>query len=170
MLIGLTGFRGSGKTTVAQMLQGRGFVRMRFASPLKAMLLSLGLTQDEIDGSLKEAPCDLLNGKTPRWAMQSLGTEWGRDLISANLWVNVMRRNLERTPAAHVVIDDVRFSNEVDLIHDLGGKVWRISRIGIATDVHASESGIAALSVDHELANNGPLDTLHDAVIYLASY
>ena len=88
MIIGLTGLAGSGETTVARHLMGmHGFVRHRMAEPLKSMLKALGLTEQQIDGDLKEVPCELLGGKTPRHAMQTLGTEWGRDLISQNLWV-----------------------------------------------------------------------------------
>jgi hypothetical protein len=63
----------------------RGFARVRFAGPLKAMMAALGCTNAEIDGDRKEVPCDLLGGKSPRWAMQTLGTEWGRKLIGDDL-------------------------------------------------------------------------------------
>ena len=43
------------------------------------MLYQLGLGEAHIEGALKEVPCELLGGKTPRYAMQTLGTEWGRD-------------------------------------------------------------------------------------------
>ena len=77
-LIGLVGAAHCGKTTVAILLsREHRYVRLRFADTIKDMLRVLGLSDEQLDGNLKEVPTDLLYGKTPRWAMQSLGTEWG---------------------------------------------------------------------------------------------
>ena len=128
MLIGFTGRMHSGKTTAAMhLVRSHGFTRHRFAGPLKAMLHAIGLTERHTDGDLKEEPCDLLDGKTPRWAMQSLGTEWGRMLITPNLWVNAW---LATKPEGNVVVDDVRFDNEAAMIRSAGGIVVRIVRPG----------------------------------------
>ncbi len=48
-------------------------------------------TEDKIEGSLKAKPCSLLAGKTPRHAMQTLGTEWGRNCIGDGFWINLWR-------------------------------------------------------------------------------
>jgi putative protein kinase ArgK-like GTPase of G3E family len=77
-IIGLTGLMGSGKSLAAQELERIGFTRTRFAGSLKDMMRVLGLTEEEIEGNLKETACALLGGKTPRYAMQTIGTEWGR--------------------------------------------------------------------------------------------
>jgi hypothetical protein len=49
--------------------------QVKFAGPLKSMCMALGLTEAHIEGHLKEVPCELLCGQTPRHAMQTLGTE-----------------------------------------------------------------------------------------------
>ena len=56
VIIALTGPAGCGKTTVAKQLEGHGFVRVRFAGPIKAMLRALGLTEAQVDGDEKETP------------------------------------------------------------------------------------------------------------------
>ena len=132
-LIGITGAKGSGKSSVANILtNSRGFVRLRYADALKRMLRTMGLTYEHIDGDLKNEPCDLLGGKTPRWAMQSLGTEWGRKLITNDLWVNIVRQEIidtcKQKPEVKIVIDDVRYPNEVASIAELGGSLWRVRR------------------------------------------
>lgn len=138
MIIGLTGLAGSGKTTVARHLMGmHGFVRHRMAEPLKSMLKTLGLTEQQIDGDLKEVPCELLGGKTPRHAMQTLGTEWGRDLISQNLWVKAWSDSLPH--GRNVVVDDVRFLNEVETIMSIGGYIIHVDRGLKPTGSHLSE-------------------------------
>lgn len=126
MVIGLTGRAGSGKSVAAlYLVENRGFIRVPFAAPLKRMLRSLGLTDRETDGDLKEAPSDVLLGATPRHAMQRFGTEWGRNLIHPDLWVELWRRDVNRLIAGghSVVADDCRFHNEVLTLRQLGGKI-----------------------------------------------
>lgn len=54
MIIGLTGYKGAGKSTLAQQLVERhGFAVRKIAGPLKDMLRSLHLNEREIAGDLK---------------------------------------------------------------------------------------------------------------------
>lgn len=140
-IIAFTGLAGSGKSTAAAHLVNRyGYQRVRFAGPLKAMMAALGLTHDEIEGHLKEKPCALLGGKTPRQAMQWLGTEFGRDLIDRDLWIRAWQAELART-SGHVVIDDCRFPNESEAVQAAGGVIIRIERPGAGAGAagHSSE-------------------------------
>ena len=125
-LIGFAGRAGCGKSYAARALVERaGFERVRFAGPLKDMLRVLGLGDDEIEGHLKETPSALLCGQTPRKAMVTLGTEWGRDLIGPSLWIDAWARRADGVLSAGgaVVVDDVRFPNEVAQIRARGGRV-----------------------------------------------
>lgn len=143
-LIGLTGRAGSGKTTAAEALIIGGWVRVKMAGPLKDMLRSIGLTDEHIEGHLKEVPCDLLMGQTPRHAMITLGTEWGRKQIDPDLWASVAEERIRLTLAAgqRVVADDIRFENEAAVIRRLGGTVVMIQR-NTATQInHESEAGV----------------------------
>jgi hypothetical protein len=142
-IIAFTGLAGSGKSTAAaHLVKHRGFTRLRFAGPLKAMMAALGLTPAQVDGNEKEVPCELLGGKTPRYAMQTIGTEWGRDLIDSNLWINAFNAALAKVAAGvPVVIDDCRFPNEADAVRAAGGILVRIERPGAGTaSVHSSEA------------------------------
>lgn len=164
-IIAFTGSAGAGKTTAAQhLVAAHGFTRVRFAGPLKAMLAALGLTAAEIDGDRKEIPCDLLCGRTPRWAMQSLGTEWGRELIGSDLWTRAWRAAL---PPGDVVVDDCRFPNEVDAIWAEDGTIVRVERPGAAKfeTLHVSEAH--ALPYRYALANIGSIDAFRLSVTQL---
>lgn len=146
-IVAFTGLAGAGKSTAAlHLVKHRGFARVRFAGPLKAMLAALGCTPAEIDGDRKEQPCELLGGKTPRWAMQSLGTEWGRNLIAEDLWIRAWQAAVAAVPAGvPVVVDDARFPNEGEALRAIGAIVVRIIRprdvdsASAATASHVSE-------------------------------
>jgi hypothetical protein len=167
-VIGFAGKIGAGKTTAAQhLVEKHGFERIRFAGPLKNMMKALGLTAEEIDGALKEQPCDLLGGKTPRRAMQTIGTEWGRDIIDDGLWIRAWRRAVEQTtPGAWIVVDDVRFPNEAKAIKEMGGVIVQVRRgpweatpsHNNFTEAHPSER--MEFLPDIVLVNDGDLEQL----------
>jgi hypothetical protein len=115
-IIAFSGPQGSGKTTIARSC---GYPIYKFADPLYTMhhsirdiLMGLGEPMVGINGAL----------------LQLLGTDFGRKELGADIWVRIMRRRLEA--AWHmldvVVIDDVRFLNELELVRDLGGFCVRL--------------------------------------------
>ena len=155
-LIGLCGDAGAGKSTAAAILEAQGYERLRFAGPIKAMIAALltsaGMTEAEAhrrtDGDLKEVGLNQLCGLSARCAMQTIGTEWGRQLVHENLWLGVTMGRAEALLAEgkRVVIDDVRFRNEAGAVqgpelHHMRGlrEVWRVEGRGGITGGHASE-------------------------------
>lgn len=170
LIIGLTGLAGSGKSTAAMHLVERhGFQRVRFAGPLKAMLAALGCTPAEIDGDRKEMPCELLGGKTPRWAMQTLGTEWGRNLIASDLWIRAWQHAVAQVPAGvPIVVDDCRFANEAAAIQAAGGSIIRIVRPGAGAGAAGHSSEGQALPYAMEIANDMAIGQLLDRISSLA--
>jgi hypothetical protein len=167
-LIGLTGKKGSGKDTAAAALVNKGYVQVRFAQPLKLMIGALLAYQNVdqrtafrmINGDLKEMPSPLLCGRSARHAMQTIGTEWGRDCIAPELWVGVALEKANQS--SKCVISDVRYKNEADAIKAAGGTVIRILRNGCNGDGHSSES--MDFCVDYEVCNNGTIKELHDII------
>lgn len=154
MIIGLIGAKGCGKSTVfAKHLKDKyHFTSVAHADPLKKMLRGLGLTEDQISGSSKEAPCQELCGKTPREAMQTLGSEWGRKLIHDDLWVHLW--GVEALKHKNVVADGVRYQNEIDKIKELGGATIKIRRPSVeGKSVHETEMYSSVLKTDFEIFN-----------------
>lgn len=166
MLLGLGGKAGSGKTTVTNYLTTRGFRVQKFADPLKSMLSDLLISQGVepgdtsmfTEGALKEVPTDLLGGKSPRHAMQTLGTEWGRGQLSEDFWVEAALRNLG---PGDRVFDDVRFPNEAIAIRNRGGIVVNVFRPD-APQVgrHPSENALADFAFDYVIYNDDDMETL----------
>jgi len=160
MLIAFTGRAGSGKSTAAQHLVDRhGYLKLPFAGPLKGMCQALGLSQAEwSDPGLKNRPHPDFGYKSPRHIMQTLGTEWGRETIDEDIWVNAWRRKLPRD-YANIVADDARFNNEVAAVLRLDGVVIRINRISSDTAVtHPSE--VVPTYYDGVINNEGDIATL----------
>jgi hypothetical protein len=135
-ILGLVGATGSGKTTLACRLeQDHGFVRFQIGRPLKDMLIALGLSEEDVAGTPEQRarPQPLLGGKSTRRALSTLGTDWGRNMITPDLWVNVMKVRIEmhlnsRLDAAPIVIDDLRFPNDWGLVKRFGGLILTIRR------------------------------------------
>ncbi|MDK4725659.1 deoxynucleotide monophosphate kinase [Rhizobium phaseoli] len=164
-VVAFTGVAGSGKSTATKYLVERhGYTLVKFAGPLKDMMRAIGMAEDEIEGSYKETAFIYLCGKTPRHAMQTLGTEWGRNCIGDDFWINLWRRRVEQVfgQAGRVVVDDCRFPNEAQAIRRLGGDIFKIEGRGGIAGSHVSERGCG----DHDLviANGGELDELYEKV------
>jgi hypothetical protein len=161
MLIGICGRKGAGKSTLAALIPGQ---RLAFADPLKRMLMALGLTEEQLWGSEKEVPCELLGWRTPRYAMQTLGTDWGRNLISPSLWERLWMTEAQKIldNGFDIVVEDVRFKNEVDAIRALDGIVVGVHRPGVgATDSHSSEAlDFEALGIPMIVNDGKPTDML----------
>lgn len=175
ILIGVAGQRGSGKDTFADALAPQGFLNIKFAGPLKSMLCTLlqeagaspPILGDMLHGNLRDTPSQLLCGKTPRHAMQTLGTEW-RNLIGETLWTQIIENRLLAKNYKKVVISDVRFPHEVEMIHRLGGTVIRLRRGAYTTTPHPSEAQIPSLQADLEFRNNGKVEDLAHFALAIA--
>lgn len=169
MIIGIAGKKGAGKSTVAERLEDHGFGGMAFATTLKKMvsvlLRGIGLSAAEIRRAEldKEAIIPAL-GVSYRRLCQTLGTDWGRDMINPGLWLMCANRELLTSPIEHVVFDDVRFDNEADLIRQHGGLIIHVIRQSDQVDGHASESGIELIDGDAVVGNNGSLEGLFSRV------
>jgi hypothetical protein len=209
MIIGLCGKAGSGKDTTADILvKNHGFVKVAFADILKRFCMEVFTfseeqlwgssekrnapdkryqrypphekAQRELDAELLHLPAPGPDYLTPRFALQQLGTEWGRTCYP-NIWAEYTLRvartllfgRLDDCPGAGpvydakrgldwqsmpprakgVVISDVRFKNEVEAIRAAGGMVWRVERpgSGLAGAAGAHVSETEQASIPSEL-------------------
>lgn len=170
MLIGLTGAALAGKDSVGEHLRtSHGFLAKAFADPLRdGLKVMLGLRDEHFAPAAKEVAIDWI-GKSPRELMQTLGTEWGREQVCRQLWVTHMARRIKKPlrSGLNVVITDVRYVREAELIHRHGGEIWRIVRpAGPRTGhgEHTSEKESRRIIADYDLVNDGTLDDLWEQV------
>lgn len=154
-VIGLCGKKGSGKSTVADLLQKHfGFKhRFAFATPLKLMVKAL-CEEANVVNPKKEHRIEIFGNKTLREIYQLCGEEFGRRMIHPDVWVNILNINLYEswehfdklqhsflrqqqlipglvpTESFRAVIEDVRYPNEVHYIKVgcpvVGGVVLRV--------------------------------------------
>lgn len=162
-LIGIAGPKRAGKDTLAFGLAAvLDMPRDSFAAPLRRFVAELlGWSLDELEAR-KEDPIPWLDGITPRHMMQTVGTEWGRDMIHGELWV----RSLLHRMAGGGVISDVRFENEAKAILESGGVVIQIDRPGAGQgDAHVSEKPLDSQYISIRITNNGTRGDLLDKAL-----
>jgi dephospho-CoA kinase len=166
VLLGLAGPAGCGKSLVAKLLLYRyGWPEFSFAEPLKNMVASfLDIPRGALESrEYKEKMLHDL-GVSPRMIMQTLGTEWGRELIHPDVWVKILSRRVSRKNNPISVISDVRFDNEVDYIRKNNGYLLHIARPGYSYNTsHESERGVSLdMSTGREniINNDGTVEDL----------
>ena len=169
-LIGLSGAARSGKDTTGAILASKlGYKTYSLASPIKVVCNDLfGWDDRHSNGELKEV-VDEFWGISPRYAYQTLGTEWGRNLICDDIWLR--RANLIYKKEGALIVTDIRFQNEADFIRSNGGQIIHIIRDGAEKVLqHSSESGIDQKPEDVILYNNSSLEILEANVDGLCSF
>ena len=201
MIIGLLGLIGSGKGTIArQLVEEFDFVQLSFAGAVKDAVASIfNWDRDMLEGESPESRvwreqvdawwsnklgCEI----TPRKILQEFGTDIMRNNFNENIWLYNLENKLMNSK--NVVISDVRFPNEIDLIMQHGGILMEVKR-GMAPEwyktawiqnrygelmplvktmeidfpnIHPSEWSWIGASVDMTIMNNGTVEALKKSV------
>lgn len=141
MIIGVCGFIGSGKDTVADYLVNfHEFRRESFADTLKDAVASVfGWDRTLLEGRTKEARewreevdpwwAERLGMPTltPRWVLQYWGTEVCRKSFHDDIWIASLENKI-RNSKDDIIVSDVRFPNEVKAIKNQNGKMIWVQR------------------------------------------
>lgn len=190
MILGITGLIGSGKGTVSDILvENYNFTKISFADALKdAVSIMFGWSRELLEGDTEESRIwreqpDLFWSRemertiTPRIVLQQVATEAMRNNFFDGIWVTIVKKKILENVETKWVIPDVRFPNEIKMIKDIGGQVWRIKRgqdpnwfeiyrkTGIEPlDVHQSEWKWALTDFDQEIENNETILELKEKI------
>lgn len=201
MIIGICGLIGSGKDTVAQYLcDSRDYQRLSMASALKdATAVLFGWDREMLEGKTPESREERekpdpfwaerlgIPNFSPRYALQFLGTDLFRNVLHQDTWVIATeRRIVENTKKGkNIVISDIRFPNEMEMIRKYNGEIWKVSRgpnpewyecaknnpndmLKLYPNVHYSEWAWVNTNFDFILYNNDTLADLYRTVeIYM---
>lgn len=99
---------------------------------------------------------------TPRQIMQFVATDIVRDYIGYDTWIDMLRRDLEKTTHTKIVVTDCRMANERKLIKDLGGKLGLVVRDNSINkdDTHFSENDLGEVDeYDYIFSNNSEMSS-----------
>ena len=173
-IIGFMGAAGSGKDTAGIILREYFEYRvLRFAAPIKRAvegILRLAPFELEQNSPMREEVIPEI-GASPRQLLQTLGTEWGREMVHQDIWVQAVAREIDQIQectfgAKLFCITDVRFNNEVEWIRSQGGIVVEIIRDVPAIASHKSESSIT-LTPDVQLTNDSTTTVFEEVVKFM---
>lgn len=196
MIVGLLGFIGSGKGTAGDILKDMGFTPVSFAKGVKDVTAEMfGWPRHLLEGDTqvsrewREQPDKFWSAEfgksfTPRYALQLMGTEVGREIFHEDFWVIKLKKFIQDNPNQNYVITDVRFQNELDFVHTMQGTTIEIERnvpphwYSVATQanrgdhkaetfmlesgVHESEWRWIGGDIDHKILNSGTVDELKE--------
>jgi len=158
MIIGICGFAGSGKDTIASYLITKGFVKLSFSSVLKDVISAIfNWDRDLMEGISEKSRLwreqkdiwwsdKLQFTVTPRTMMQMIGTDLFRNLFHKDIWIFALERKIKQFN--NVVITDCRFVSEIQMLENMGAKMmyvmrnepsWFSKQHSIPSSLHISE-------------------------------
>jgi hypothetical protein len=174
-IIAICGLKRSGKDTIADTLcQRYGYEKVKIATPLKEALKTMfQFTDAQVEGNEKDA-IDPRWGVEPRRLMQFIGTEVMQFHLQEVL-PNVGRKFwIQRLVEEHIspnnkiiVIPDLRFQHEYELLSEYNTMFWRVERFDqeANADTHSSEREYLDIPVQHIFKNNSSKECLEQSVI-----
>lgn len=186
VILGICGFQGAGKDTFANyFVDKHNFIKFTFAGATKDVLnILFGWDRKLLEGDtiesrkFRETEDPWWSEKlgipnlTPRKTLQLIGTDIFRNHFNSEIWVRVVEKNilkeLESNPNSNIIISDCRFSNEFEMLRNLGCKIISIQRnlpswfnnykLGNdceeAIKLHESERSWIREKFDYIIANN----------------
>jgi chaperonin cofactor prefoldin len=176
-LIGITGFKRSGKDTAGEYFINKGYIKYAFAGPLKKACKEIFMFSDEqTEGDDKEKHDNIWNISAIQ-LFQRFGTEIFRERLSdfypemenikENFWTYRFKiwyqEQLEKNKDVLIVVTDVRFDNEVDIIKELGGIIIKVERNQVTNlDEHKSETSIGKIKHDYLVKNDSDIEKYYE--------
>lgn len=137
LIIGLNGLMGSGKSTVAKILEKHGFVELSFANVLKDIVsLAFDWPRELLQGETEESrvwreKVDIwwatklhIPYLTPRWVLQNWGTEVIRNHFHTEFWIASLERKILNKGYTAIVLSDCRFDNEIKFVQENEGYIY----------------------------------------------
>jgi len=173
-ILAICGMKRHGKDTIADYLcQHYGYTKVCIATPLKDSLkVMFGFTEEQVNGDLK----DVIDHRwqiEPRKALQFIGTELMQyeiqkllPAVGRTFWIKTLIEQYVISANVPLVIPDLRFIHEYELLAKHGAVFWRVERIMSAhEDAHVSEREYLSIPVSHVLKNEtkeGLYKAIHD--------
>tara|TARA_Y100000310_G_scaffold311944_1_gene358729 strand:- start:633 stop:1196 length:564 start_codon:yes stop_codon:yes gene_type:complete len=165
VIIGISGKKRSGKDTIYGLVKkrvGHFVARAAFGDQIKEEVASAtGVALDHIEE----------NKERFRPMLQWWGADFRRHYKGESYWLDKMLRKMRSVADPEVlVITDVRYPNEADLVKEAGGIMLRVDRETGLNDAHSSENLLDSFcGFDYRLENNGTLEDLEAKVAQIVA-
>jgi deoxyadenosine/deoxycytidine kinase len=189
-IIGLTGPKGSGKDTVADILvshyrsQWKTVHRLAFADPIKKVIqhiFALDPTSLQQYDDFKRTTLHFTIPNTSTRNMKMLDVSARHVVREIGMMMreyddkqfnNYIEEHFKKayfTSNNVFVVTDLRFDNEYTMLRQWGAKIVKVDRPGYAYDGHITERGFDDQLVDYTIRNSGSLTDLTTATRDLIS-
>lgn len=171
-ILGLGGYKESGKDAFAEALPSEEWTVLGMSSPLLDASRAINPYLRDVDLTVQEweRACGgnytTMKAKSAdyRGLLQRMGTDFGRNMVDENIWVNIAIDSIKRELAngKSAVVTGMRFPNELEAIRNLGGRLGWVERDGVKapSDLHVSESSVSVDDFDFIIENNSTLEDL----------
>lgn len=167
-IVAFTGRKGSGKDTAAQVLLKTGYWgQINFADKLREVCnIAYGLTPDEmVNPALKQVKLNRWPFKSPRELLQEIAQIWR--IQYPEIWVMGWYRTVRDLSPPRIVVTDLRYPNEEEILRDKKAIIIKIERPGLSDDEfsnHESESYFDEIKADITITNDSSINHLHNKV------
>lgn len=153
--IAIGGKSRAGKDTFARMVcEMVPFRALSFAEPVYAITRNI---QSTVGVEIRK----------DRALLQHVGESLKR-IYGDRVWVDVLASKIDVDPTRHVVVTDLRFPVEYDMLRERGFVTVRVVRSDRPVDgdpEHASETALDDYAFDYTVTNDGSEDELRSAVV-----
>ena len=175
-IIGITGYKNSGKDTIAKYYISNGYYKLSFADPIKeACKCIFSFTDEQLHNYEFKEKIDEYWKHSPREIFQKVGTELFRntlphlcDNINDDIWIKSIEKRIiklnKENNITKFVIPDIRFINEADFIKKYNGKIILIKRFNKTSDTHVSEKNIDLIKYDYIVENTNTINNLYKKI------
>lgn len=183
MVVGLSGYAGSGKDTAAEGLIRRGWVTVSPMDKMREFVYAQNpwvLVYADGEGEPEWVQLQTLVDEVGwdrakfdhldvRELLQRTGTDAGRKVLGDDVWIDAAFRDAPE--GAPVVVPSVRYPNEFEAVVSRGGRVFRVERPGVApVNPHPSETALDGADFDGWLYNDGDVAHLQESLVALAAH
>lgn len=170
ILVGIHGAAGAGKDTFAEaLIRGTHWEDRAFAGPLyEAVAVITRMPVSWLKNRENKERIIPWIGKSPRELLQLLGTDFGRNMVRDDFWIQLAMQPPTNPESTGIVYTDVRFDNEAEAIISRGGVIFEVVRAGSScltggTSTHPSETPLSRHLIFETIRNDGTLDDLWTA-------
>lgn len=167
----IIGHINTGKTTVANYLcEKYNFKRISLGDGVKEFTVKMFEILNSTGFTHENIKLEDLNNRDKkeryRTLMQQISTDCVKKVISENVWIDIVKQKIINSKHENIVIDDIRFKNELFELSNLNKNVLiiKLTRDCEIKSEHISEHDLDDTIIPNTINNNGTKEELFELV------